>query len=92
MKVVFIPLSFLHAVNKNGNITPEGVNGLQISYNFLNLPTQIFCWGDYPDYYAYLADGTKIGHEYSDGQRDLCIVFLYIAIMKRMVPRSAVDT
>ena len=73
MKVVFIPLSFLHAVNKNGNITTEGVNGLQISYNFLNLPTQVFCWGDYPDYYAYLADGTKVGHEYSDGQRTLYI-------------------
>ena len=34
------------------------------------MPTQIFCWGDYPDYYAYLADGTKILHEYSDGKQD----------------------
>ena len=59
-----------YSYDANGNITTEGVNGLQISYNFLNLPTQIFCWGDYPDYYAYLADGTKILHEYSDGKQD----------------------
>ena len=26
--------------------------------------------GDYSDYYDYLADGTKIQHEYSDGQQD----------------------
>ena len=44
-----------------------------MSYNLLNLPRQIFCWGDYSDYYDYLVDGTKILHEYSDGQQDLYI-------------------
>ena len=54
----------------NGNITRDAVNSLQMSYNLLNLPTEIFCWGDYSDYYDYLSDGTKIQHEYSDGQQD----------------------
>ena len=30
----------------------------------------MYGWGDYSDYYRYLADGTKILHEYSDGQQD----------------------
>ena len=37
------------------------------------MPRQIFCWCDYSDYYDYLVDGTKILHEYSDGQQDLYI-------------------
>ena len=39
-----------------------------ISYNLLNLPTRLFCWGDYAEYYDYLADGTKVRHAYQDGQ------------------------
>ena len=30
----------------------------------------MYGWGDYSDYYDYLADGTKIQHEYSDGKQD----------------------
>ena len=30
----------------------------------------MYGWGDYSDYYEYLADGTKILHEYKDGQQD----------------------
>ena len=41
---------------------------LEISYNLLNLPTSLFCWGDYAEYYDYLADGTKVRHKYQDGQ------------------------
>ena len=54
----------------NGNISSDALSGLQISYNLLNLPSKIYGWGDYSDYYRYLADGTKILHEYSDGQQD----------------------
>ena len=43
---------------------------LEISYNLLNLPSTLYGGGDYSDYYDYLADGTKIQHEYSDGQQD----------------------
>ena len=57
-----------YAYDANGNITHDAVNGLEISYNFLNLPTKLFCWGDYAEYYDYLADGTKMRHEYQDGQ------------------------
>ena len=32
------------------------------------MPTKLFCWGDYAEYYDYLADGTKVRHEYQDGQ------------------------
>ena len=32
------------------------------------MPTRLFCWGDYAEYYDYLADGTKVRHEYQDGQ------------------------
>ena len=32
------------------------------------MPTSLFCWGDYAEYYDYLADGTKIRHAYQDGQ------------------------
>lgn len=52
----------------NGNIIRDAVNGLEISYNLFNLPTRLFCWGDYAEYYDYLADGTKVRHEYQDGQ------------------------
>ena len=34
------------------------------------MPSKLYGWGDYSDYYRYLADGTKIQHEYSDGQQD----------------------
>jgi len=34
------------------------------------LPSKLYGWGDYSDYYLYSADGTKIQHEYSDGQQD----------------------
>ena len=48
--------------------THDAANGLEISYNLLNLPTSLFCWGDYAEYYDYLADGTKVRHAYQDGQ------------------------
>ena len=32
------------------------------------MPTRLFCWGDYAEYYDYLADGTKVRHAYQDGQ------------------------
>ena len=32
------------------------------------MPTKLFCWGDYAEYYDYLADGTKVRHAYQDGQ------------------------
>ena len=57
-----------YAYDANGNITHDAVNGLEISYNLLNLPTKLFCWGDYAEYYDYLADGTKVRHAYQDGQ------------------------
>ena len=44
------------------------LSNFEISYNLLNLPTKLFCWGDYAEYYDYLADGTKVRHEYQDGQ------------------------
>ena len=44
------------------------LSNFEISYNLLNLPTRLFCWGDYAEYYDYLADGTKIRHAYQDGQ------------------------
>ena len=34
------------------------------------MPSTSYGGGDYSDYYDYLADGTKIQHEYSDGQQD----------------------
>ena len=57
-------------VDANGNISSDALSGLEISYNLLNLPSKMYGWGDYSDYYRYLADGTKIQHEYSDGQQD----------------------
>ena len=44
------------------------LSNFEISYNLLNLPTSLFCWGDYAEYYDYLADGTKVRHAYQDGQ------------------------
>ena len=43
---------------------------MEITYNLVNLPSKIYGGGDYSDYYEYLVDGTKIQHEYSDGQQD----------------------
>ena len=53
----------------NMHTTPMEIFGLEISYNLLNLPTSLFCWGDYAEYYDYLADGTKVRHAYQDGQK-----------------------
>ena len=60
----------LYGYDANGNISGDALSGLEISYNLLNLPSKMYGWGDYSDYYRYLADGTKILHEYSDGQQD----------------------
>lgn len=60
----------LYGYDANGNISSDALSGLEISYNLLNLPSKMYGWGDYSDYYRYLADGTKIQHEYSDGQQD----------------------
>lgn len=46
--------------------------GLEISYNLLNLPSKMYSGGDYSDCYVYLANGTKILHEYKDRQQDEC--------------------
>ncbi|WP_417013575.1 RHS repeat domain-containing protein [Alistipes sp.] len=66
----YLPFFFIVAVIPNGNISSDALSGLEISYNVLNLPSKLYGWGDYSDYYLYLADGTKIQHEYSDGQQD----------------------
>lgn len=60
----------LYGYDANGNISGDALSGLEISYNLLNLLSKMYGWGDYSDYYRYLADGTKILHEYSDGQQD----------------------
>ena len=39
-----------------------------ISYNLLNLPTEIYTYADFWNWYGYLADGTKIQHETWDRQ------------------------
>ena len=59
-----------YSYDANGNITSDALRGLEITYNLLNLPSMMYGGGDYSDYYDYLADGTKIQHEYSDGQQD----------------------
>ena len=59
-----------YGYDANGNISSDALSGLEISYNLLNLPSKSYGGGDYSDYYDYLADGTKILHEYSDGQQD----------------------
>ena len=41
-----------------------------ISYNLLNLPSVIRSEYDRRMYYRYLADGTKILHEFKDGEQD----------------------
>ena len=59
----YLPFFFIVAVIPNGNISSDALSGLEISYNVLNLPSKLYGWGDYSDYYLYLADGTKIQHE-----------------------------
>ena len=57
-----------YSYDANGNITSDALNGLEISYNLLNLPTSIYGYGDYTDNYRYLSDGTKIERDYWDSQ------------------------
>ena len=59
-----------YSYDANGNISSDALSGLEISYNHLNLPSKMYGWGDYSDYYRYLADGTKILHEFKDGEQD----------------------
>ena len=59
-----------YGYDANGNISSDALSGLEITYNLLNLPSESYGGGDYSDYYHYLADGTKVLHEYSDGQQD----------------------
>ena len=44
------------------------ISHLFISYNLLNLPTEIYTYADFWNWYGYLADGTKIQHETWDRQ------------------------
>ena len=50
-----------YGYDANGNIATDPLTGFYISYNLLNLPSVIYTEGDCGLYYAYLADGTKIG-------------------------------
>ena len=45
----------------NGNITNDATENLQVSYNFLNLPTAISQNSEVKARYSYAADSTKLG-------------------------------
>lgn len=49
-----------YSYDANGNMTTNGVDNLDIAYNFLNLPQQISHGDTLMLEYTYLADGTKL--------------------------------
>ncbi len=55
-------LEFGFAFDANGNLTFNGYDGVNISYNFLNLPSMVNTLT-----YKYLSDGTKLSVKKSDG-------------------------
>ena len=60
-----------YAYDKNGNLTTDSRRALNFGYNVLNLLSEVKTTsGVLKAKYIYLADGTKILHEYSDGQQD----------------------
>ena len=48
--------------DENGNLIQNGYDGVNISYNFLNLPSMVNTLT-----YSYLSDGTKLSVKKSDG-------------------------
>lgn len=63
LKTTTNPIGHAYIYDANGNCTTDGLNGLNLQYNFLNLVGEIKS----PDHnaplatYRWLADGTKIG-------------------------------
>ena len=57
----YLILQGYHTYDSNGNMTKDGLNNLEVTYNYLNLPTVVRGGGgDVKVKYSYLADGTKI--------------------------------
>ncbi|MCQ2161785.1 MAG: hypothetical protein MJY86_00745 [Bacteroidales bacterium] len=53
----------------NGNVTHDGLAGLDLQYNLLNLTKRISSGGTTLADYHYLADGTRAAAERGDGRK-----------------------
>ena len=53
------PLTYLYASDCDGRVTHDGRQGLDISYNILNLPSVVTNEDGMDTRYRYLSDGTK---------------------------------
>jgi RHS repeat-associated protein len=53
-----------YSYDRDGNVTNDGVNPLQIGWNLLDLPLSVSDFDGYEQRYTYLADGTKVGRSY----------------------------
>jgi len=53
-----------YSYDRDGNVTKDGVNSLQIRWNLLDLPLSVSDFDGYEQRYTYLADGTKVGRSY----------------------------
>jgi RHS repeat-associated protein len=59
---------YAYGYDSNGNMTLDGLNALQLEYNFLNLTSAVSdSSGDPLATYTWLADGTKVGVVDDDG-------------------------
>lgn len=52
--------TYHYAYDANGNMTEDGANGLEITYNYLNLAQKVERDGALLANYSYLSDGTKL--------------------------------
>lgn len=59
--------TYSYSYDSNGNMTYDGANNLNISYNQLNLTEKVERSGDILAKYSYLSDGTKLSATDADG-------------------------
>ena len=58
---------YAYAYDRNGNMTNDGMNGLKVVYNRLNLIEKVLRGDTILVKYSYLSDGTKLSAFNSDG-------------------------
>ena len=69
---------YAYAYDRNGNMTNDGMNGLKVVYNRLNLIEKVLRGDTILVKYSYLSDGTKLSAFNSDGNGLSTMVLWYI--------------
>lgn len=73
------PTEYVYEYDANGNMIRDGLNSLKLTYNYLNLISEVRSQDDnLLAQYTYLADGTKIGVRDGSGNNGLDYVGSFV--------------